>query len=548
MFPQHQQPSKSSVPLISPSSGQAQGRAVDKGLTKQSIISKAIHVGGSTLISRIFGTVREALMSRYLGASGLSDAFFLAFKIPNSARKMFAEGAVSAAFVPVYLQVSRTHGQKHADSLMSLSFIAFESMVVVFCGLVMWYAPSVVATLAPGFDAVQLAQAVPYVRIMMPFIFFISTSALFAGALQSVNHFLIPALVPIILNVAMISALIFSLLFKLPVSTVCWAVVAGGALQCIAHAITYARYSLSFGSINAQTVHYFGSMLVRFLLCLISVSTAEINDIIDAQFASRLPAGSLSLLYYAGRYVAIPLGVFAIAFSTILLPHFSRVVVHARARMGFYILESVKLITWVIVPVAILLAVLGHKLFITIAVSDKFTLVHAYKAQQILCAAVPGLLFLSLNKIFLNTYYALGNTWIPGITTTCAVIFNIVCNYLLVEKFQAVGLAIATTISASVQTILLIVLLQTYFGVRIYFGRFFQFVLRICLQYAVGFTGFSVLYTGCAFLLSCLPEWYIWLLENTLCYWLWAGPLCALLALYLFASRTWFGIKLHFID
>src|SRR5258708_10735980 len=163
-------------------------------LSQKTILKKTIQVGSSTLLSRFFGIVREILMVRYLGAGGLSDAFLTAYKFPNSLRKIFAEGALSAAFIPTVVQTLK-HGDKNAIAgLMSLAFLVFEGTVLALCALIMKHAEQVIGFIAPGFSEQQIIQTIPMVHILMPFIFFISSSALLAGALQAVGHFFIPAI------------------------------------------------------------------------------------------------------------------------------------------------------------------------------------------------------------------------------------------------------------------------------------------------------------------------------------------------------------------
>ena len=152
-------------------------------LSKRSIIRKTMQVGGSTLMSRVLGIIREVLMVRYLGAGAMADAFITAWKIPNSLRKIFAEGALSAAFTPTMVKLIKEDKKDAANGLMSLGFLFFEGIVLALCTIVIITAPTVVWLMAPGFSPEQVARTVPFLRILMPFIFFISISALLAGAL-----------------------------------------------------------------------------------------------------------------------------------------------------------------------------------------------------------------------------------------------------------------------------------------------------------------------------------------------------------------------------
>src|SRR3984885_5323236 len=303
--------------------------------SKKSIIHKTVQVAGSTMVSRVLGVIRELLTVKYLGAGIASDAFITAFKIPNSLRKMFAEGALSAAFVPAFIAVLRKD-EKKAHSLMSWGFIIFEGILLLLCELVMIFAPFVVYLIAPGFSQEQIAYTVPLLRILMPFILFISSGALLAGALQAMGQFFVPAFGPILLNIVFIIGLLICLTFHWPVEVLCFFILFGGFLLFVQHLVAYWQLNFKLGAPTVQARSAFFKLLPRFFVCFLSAGIMEISLFIDTAFGSFLPAGSLSLINYANRFMGIPLGVFAVAFSTILLPHFSRISVYAPKRLNFY--------------------------------------------------------------------------------------------------------------------------------------------------------------------------------------------------------------------
>ena len=168
-------------------------------LHKKSIIKKTIQVGSSTLASRFLGIIRELLMVRFLGAGIISDAFIIAYQIPNLMRKIFAEGAMSAAFLPPFIATLRKD-KEEACSLMSLAFVLFEGSLLILCALGMIFVGPIITFFAPGFSTEKIAITVSLARILMPFIFFISSSALLGGALQAVGKFFVPAFGPILLE------------------------------------------------------------------------------------------------------------------------------------------------------------------------------------------------------------------------------------------------------------------------------------------------------------------------------------------------------------
>ncbi len=512
--------------------------------TRKSIMQKTMQVGGSTLISRCLGIIREILQVRYMGASALSDAFITAWKVPNSLRKIFAEGALSAAFVPSIVQTIRKEGRQAINGLMSLGFLVFEGMVLLLCYFAMTHADTFVALIAPGFSIEQIRAGAQFLRILMPFIFLISTSALLAGPLQAIGHFFIPAFGPVLLNIVYILGLVVCLSFNLPIAVLCWFILAGGLLQLVAHIAAYIKHHFGFGGITKQDFKKFGWVLLRFIPCLLSMSVMEVGLFIDTSFASLLSKGSVSLIYYANRFMGIPLGVFAVAFSTILLPHFSRVSSYAPKRLGFYMLEATKLVAWVTIPMTITMMLLSKKIFITLLVSDKFSLAQADEAGAILIASLIGLFFFATNKILLNVYYSLHHTVIPAIIAVGSVAINYFLNLLLIDHLQAVGLALATTVAAILQTLFLYGILY-FFGISLYLTHLLAFCIKYVGQIVVVGIGFIGIYWTIITFLSLIPFSFF---VNSIGFWLWVGPLCGLFMLTLYVTRSWFGVRILFLE
>lgn len=517
-------------------------------LNKKSILKKTVQVGSSTLLSRLLGLIREVLTTRYLGTGAVSDAFFTAFKIPNTLRKIFAEGALSAAIIPTLVKVVRKD-QKEASSLISLSFLVFEGFLVVWCSFVMWQAQAVLNLIVPGFSAEQIQYTIPYLRILMPFILFVSSSALLAGALQSVGHFFVPAFASVLLNIVYIAGLIICMYFDLDVQMLCMFIMFGGFLQFLMHTIMYVRLNFDFTGITQETKRNFKAVLFKFLPCLATMSITEVSLFISTSLASYLPAGSISLIYYAFRFMQIPLGVFAVAFSTILLPHFSRVGAYAPKRLSYYLLETTKFVFWITVPATLLMIFFAEKIFVTIFLSEKFTMANVHEATSILTMFLIGLFFFSLNKILLNIYYALHVTWLPTLICVMVTILNVMLDYILMQYFKATGLAMATTLAIGMlQTLLLVLFLFVRFDFRSYLSNFLRFVAQYTIQLFLVFIPFYAVYRLTEHGIGMLPLGLAKFLLVGLGFWLWVGPLCLGIPLILYLTRNSFGIKLHFLD
>lgn len=517
-------------------------------MQKQSIIKKTIQIGSSTLTSRFLGIIRDLLMIRYLGVGVVSDAFTVAYRMPNTLRKVFAEGALSAAFIPLFLATLKKD-KKSAMSLMSIAFLIFEGALLILCGLTILFAPQIITFYAPGFSREQVAIAVPLLRVLMPLIFFLSSSALLAGALQSVGHFFTPAFGPILLNIVFIAGLLICKWAHVPVIYLCFFILFGGLLQLLQHLYAYFCQGLFFGPVTRQTLTTFAHILGKFFWCALSMSVTEISIIVDGQFASFLPTGTVSLLSYAHKFMAIPVGVFAVAFSTILLPYFSRISTYAPKRLNFFLYESAKIVFFVMIPCTCALIFFSRDIFMTIFVSDSFSVEQAHIAGGILAAFGTGLFFFALNKIILNIYYAMHETFLPGIVSALVLIINILFNFFFIWTLGAFGLALATAIAGACQTILLLYFLRKKFGFHGYLPKFFDFVKNYLTELlAVGTIFLGLYYSFANAINILLPAKLSYFFLQRIGFWMWVGPLCLLCGLLLYLWRKRFGVRLYFLD
>lgn len=516
---------------------------------KRSILKKTIEFGAPTFLSRMLALVREVLQARVLGVGIVSDAFLAAFKIPSSLRKIFAEGALTGALVPTIVSLLKQDGKKSVDDLMTLSFIVFEGTLLALCLLIFWQPYATIKLIAWGFSQEQISYAVPFLRILIAFILFISSSALLGGALQAVHHFFIPAFAPVLLNVFFIAGLLICRWFNASLMYLCIFIVLGSAASFLMHLYVYFRYHFSFGTINAQAKRNFNLLIRKFIPSMIGMSVVEINLFLDSTVASFLSKGSYTLLYYGSRLMGIPLGVFAVAFSSILLPHFSRVVLYAPKRIAFYLLESAKFVFWVTVPAAILMTFFAQKIFITLFVSDKFPISRIPEASYILISLLIGLFFFSINKILLNIYYAMHDTKVPMYTSGISAAFNLSANLILMQNFGTVGIAFATTLSGILQTIMLLWYLQKKYDFTIYMRFFVQFVWRYLVQLALLLPIFYLIHRLLShYIQNNVTGWWLNFLINRVGFWIWTLPIMGFVFIALYATRKFFKLRMHFLD
>ncbi len=515
-------------------------------LHKKSILQKTAQMGGLTFLSRMMGLVREIVQVRYMGAKEISDAFRSAYQVPNLLRQIFAEGALSAAMVPNIVKMVKDGEKERVSHLMTLSFLVFEGVLLAVIGLVCWKAEFVIHALTPGYAPYQAALAARLLRILMSFIFFISSSALLAGALQAVHQFWVPAVSPVLLNVVFISGLSLGIVWGLSIETFCFFVLFGGLLQFLLHLYVYVKAGFYFSAIDRNSVKNFSNVLKKFLPTMISGSVVQTSLLVDNYFASYLPAGSISLLGISQGFLRIPLGI-VVSFSTVLLTHFSRVGLSAPKRLSFYLLESTKLIVWLTLPITLMMGFFSEKVFYTFFYSKNFSLAQVAEARLILSALLLGLFFFSINKILLSLYYSLHQMWIPASITIAATLVNIALCSWWVSTFRATGLAVAMIMSQAFQTIIFVVILHKKFNFRLYHLNFLAFLLRYIFQVCVTLSAFFLTYFGALKIISLFPRSVARVLTMTIGIWVWVVPLMAATMLVLYKTRAAFGVRLYFL-
>ena len=514
-------------------------------MPKKSILKKTFQFGYLTFISRILGIIRDILKIRFLGVSAMSDAFIMAYRIPNFLRKIFAEGALSSSSVPVFVKLQRSKNKKLINNTMSASFLFFEGIVALLCIFAFLFPHIVIKMVAPGFSPEQVSYAIPFVRILFPFIFFVSSSALLAAALQSIHHFFAPAFGPIILNIFFIGSLLICLYFNKDVLFLCKGIILGGSANFLLHLIIYFRYHFNFGSISREAIVHFKTILKKFIPCLLGVGIIEINLLVDSIIASFLPKGSISVLTYSNRFMQIPLGVFAVGFATVLLPYFSRITLYAPKRLKFYLLETMKFSTWVIMPAIFFLIHSAEHLFLLLF-RNKATPAQMLEAQVLLTIYASGLIFFSVNKILVNIFYSLKDTKTPTIGTVVATVVNVICNIVGIYFWGSYGIAAATVSSGFTLTLFCLIYLYKKHNILFLSKRYFSFFIKYLLQFIIGMSLFYGMHICASSYLKQIQYSHFFLSDWG--YWLFTIPLFLFTMGFMFLTKKIHRIKLYFLD
>lgn len=425
------------------------------------LLNALAKVGSMTFLSRILGFVRDTLIARAFGASLMSDAFIVAFKIPNLLRRISAEGAFSQAFVPILAEYKSQRSFDETKTLVNrvATWLALILIGVTLLGMLA--APALVSVIAPGFtsqpDKMQLTVAL--LRITFPYIFFISLVSMAGGVLNTYNRFGIPAFTPVWLNIAMIAAvLFFADRFAEPVKALAWGVFIGGCLQLLFQV----PYLKEIGLLPQLDFHWRDEGVWRILKLMgpavLGVSVAQISLIINTIFASFLVTGSVSWLYYADRLMEFPTGVLGVALGTILLPSLSKAFSSKNEQEYSELLDwGLRLTFLLAAPAAVALAVLAVPLTVTLFFYGKFTPIDVWMTQQALVAYSLGLLGLILVKILAPGFYSRQNIKTPVKIAVLTLVLTQVMNLIFVFGMQLnhAGLALAIGLGACVNAGLL---------------------------------------------------------------------------------------------
>lgn len=409
-------------------------------------------VGVMTMLSRVLGLVRDMVIARYFGAGAAADAFFVAFKIPNFLRRLFAEGAFSQAFVPVLSSYRENRDISEVKRLVnavagSLGLILLAVTLVAMLG-----APVLTTIFAPGFlgDEVKFALASDMLRITFPYLLLISLTAFAGGILNSYDRFAVPAFTPVLLNLSMIAAAIFlAPLMKEPVMALAWGVLIAGALQLFFQL----PFLMRLGLLPRPKVDYRHEGVSRILKlmapALFGVSVSQINLLLDTVLASFLQTGSVSWLYYSDRLAELPLGVFGIAIATVILPSLSRK--HAAASPDQFAATldwAVRAVLLIGLPAALALALLAEPLIATLFHYGEVTDRDVAMSAQSLRAYSAGLLAFMLIKVLAPGFFAREDIKTPVKIGIIAMVANMAFNLALIVPLAHAGLALATSISA----------------------------------------------------------------------------------------------------
>ncbi|WP_138380463.1 murein biosynthesis integral membrane protein MurJ [Luteithermobacter gelatinilyticus] len=424
-----------------------------------SILKATAIFGSFTFLSRILGFVRDILMASILGAGIVADCFVVAFKLPNFFRRLFAEGAFSASFVPLFSATLEKEGKQEALNFAEEALAGLLVALLGLVGVMELFTPAVIYVLAGGFadDAAKFSLAVVLTRITFPFILFISLVSLLGGILNALGRFAETAALPIVLNICLISALVFAQeVLETPAHALAIAVSLAGFLQLVLLYMACRKAGYRLHLRWPRLTPRVRELLTIMAPAALGAGVIQLNLMLDMILASHLPDGSLSFLFYADRLNQLPIGVIGVALGTVLLPLLAREIAAGNeGQVSANQNRAIEMGLFFTIPAAVAFIIVPYELIHVLLERNQFTAEDTRQTALALAAYAVGLPAYVLAKVFSPGYFARKDTKTPVKFAMVALMVNLVLNIALMIPFKHVGLALATAISAWVNVALL---------------------------------------------------------------------------------------------
>lgn len=423
------------------------------------LIRDLLVIAGATLLSRLFGLVRDAVIADRFGTSAAYDAYIIAFFIPFVLRRLLAEGALQAAFIPIYtgyLAEDREEADRFASSVLSLLLLLFPALIAV--GI--WLAPHYVGFLADGFPPGKLQLAVLLTRVMLPFIGLVGFAAVFTGVLHGQRHFLAPALAPVMFNLGVIAGawlLTTHTHFAQPIFGLAVGVLLGGGGMLLLQ-VPYLRGRLRFRFALPLSLDHPGLRRLGWMMlpAVLGLAGEQLNVMVDNKLASHLGDGAIASLQYAVRLFQLPLGVFAVSISNALLPRLSQLAASGDRRQLGWALQRGLLLAWaILLPAMAGLYALGRPVIQLLFEHGSFGPEATARTLYALRFYLVGLVGYGSVYTLTKAFYALYDTRTPVLIGLGAVAVNVGLDLALIGPLGTGGLALATSIAGLVNMALL---------------------------------------------------------------------------------------------
>ena len=418
-----------------------------------------------TFISRILGLARDIVFTSLLGAGVALDTYVVITKIPNVFRRIFAEGAFNQAFVPVLSEYKENKTEGEVKNLINNVFGMLSSLTLIITIIIVFFAPFFILFFAPGFyvEPIKRELATDILRITFPYLFFVSLVALSGSIMNTFGKFSIPALTPVFYNLILVCfALWIAPLYELPVYAIAWGMFSAGVLQLFIQ--VYPLIKLNLLPRFSLDLNHPGVRKILYLMIpgVIAGGVSQLNMLVDTILASFLPTGSPTWLYVSDRLMQLPLGIFAIAIGTVLLPRLSSLHQSEDTSEFSKTMDwSIRLVVLISVPSIIGLVLLSQPIILTLFERGEFMSHDTFKSSLSLIALALGLMAFMLIKVLTPGFFARQNPKTPVKVALASMLLNVFLAWILAFYFglNHVGLAIASSISAYFTIIILLFIL-----------------------------------------------------------------------------------------
>ncbi|MBT5193175.1 MAG: murein biosynthesis integral membrane protein MurJ [Rhodospirillaceae bacterium] len=409
-------------------------------------------VGGYTMLSRILGFARDILIAGVLGAGPVADAFFVAFKLPNFFRRLFAEGAFNAGFIPLFSDLLTNRGKDQARAFAEQALSILLLALLVFVTLAQIFMPSIMTVLAPGFvdDPRRFDLAVAFTQITFPYLLFISLVSLMGGVLNSLQRFAAVAATPILLNICLITAITLAAPhLASPGHALAWGVAVAGVVQLLWLSVACHRAGMGLRLPRPRLTPKVRELLTLMLPAALGAGVVQVNLVVDIILASLLPQGSVSFLFYADRLNQLPIGVVGVAVGTAILPLLSRLVAQNDQKSALAALNrAIELTMFLALPAMFAFLLVADELILTLFQRGQFSTGDARATAFALAAYAVGLPAYVLIKVLGPAFFARRDTRTPVLVGIGAMVVNVILNLILMQFLAHAGLALATAIAA----------------------------------------------------------------------------------------------------
>lgn len=439
-----------------------------------------------TLLSRILGMVRDILFAGIFGASRLSDAFFIAWTVPNMFRQIFGEGALTSAFIPVFVSRLTKDGKEKAQTVFN-SVVTFTCLILVFLVVLIIGVSYVLQFVLPENENVGII--LPLIRITAPYLILICITALLSAALNSFNHFMMPSLAPILMNVVFIATALYVTRFDDEEKKIYWvaySVLVGGAIQLVVQIPPLKKFGMTYAPSVDRKSEDLKSILATFVPIALTLAVIQINEFSDNIIAQIMVPGegAVSRLYYGNRLIQLPIALVGLAIATVAFPSFSRLWAQGDKKgFGASLSEAVGSCLFLVIPATAGLCLFSDEILELLFKRGKFTDYEVVRTTAVIFGYAGAIVFYSVNHTLNRALYSIGRSKEVMKIGLKTVLLNIALNITFVLWLQEAGIAAATSVTAAVNTVLLLRALKG--EVEIEFALIFKTVGKALFMTAV---------------------------------------------------------------